>query len=561
MENNNPIKKPISRREFIRKSALSAIGAATLPSFLGMSGIIAKTTRPALFRPYPHPWMPPMNFIYTADQNVDPFQSGIHVTGDGIVVPEDLGARRFSVNCQWFVEGFGYCSLSADNGGEYYSLNDLGRRREFILNHEFAKSRIARNREVRQRYRSQGTQFSPEVIRLSGLAEEYLEGSTRHISDGEKCASLADKALYYALWSGEHIELEHARELINRNDRQDKVYFGCESRQYVWAKHEDFTKRFVELFNFATITHYLWDTWYELFEPREGVYNWGIKDNIVQWLLDYDITIEGRPLFWFHPIVTPDWLKTKNFSQLRSYVDKHVSNVVGHYGDRILHWEVLNEYHDWANIFNHTPDQITEIVRQACDKTHEVNPKVDRLINNCAPWGEYVARGRMARMDATRPLRTPRQFISDLMDAGVEFDTLGIQVYFGYRDLSDIMRMLERFEKFNKPIYITEIGATSGPTFETVVDRSMGISNRPYDWHRAWDEELQADWLEQVYTLYYSKLNVKAINWYDFSNFRPFIVNGGLVTERCEPKQSFHRLQELLGRWNHLPNNSKTRTE
>jgi len=543
----------ISRREFIRKSAIGITGALTLPPVIGLSGVVAKTSKPALFRPYPHPWMPPINFVYTADTNVDPFLSGIRVSGDGIVVPEDLGTQRFSVNCQWFVEGFGFCSLSADNGGENYSLKELGWQREFILNHEFARSRVVRNREVMQRYQSKGTQFSGEVKHFSDLSEEYLESSARHLLDGEKCAALADKALYYALWTGENVELEHARQSIEKNKRKDKVYFGCESRQYIWAKHEDFTKRFIELFNLATVTHYVWDTWYELFEPRESVYNWGLKDNIVNWLQYNEITIEGRPLFWFHPVVTPEWLKEKSFNQLKKYVDKHVSNVVGHYGDRILHWEVVNEYHDWANIFNHTPEQITEIVRQACDKTNEVNPRVDRLINNCAPWGEYVARGRMARMDATRPLRTPRQFISDLIEAGVEFDTLGIQVYFGYRDLSDIMRMLERFEKFGKPIAITEIGATSGPTFETVVDRSMGISEKPYDWHRAWDEELQADWLEQVYRLYYSKSNIKAISWYDFSNFRPFIVNGGLVTEKCEPKLSFFRLKELLTQWGQLP--------
>ena len=84
--------------------------------------------------------------------------------------------------------------------------------------------------------------------------------------------------------------------MIAATQRKDKVWFGCETRQFVWAKHEDFTKRFAELFNFATITHYVWDTWYELFEPSEGVYNWGIKDNIVNWLMRNGITIQGRPL-------------------------------------------------------------------------------------------------------------------------------------------------------------------------------------------------------------------------------------------------------------------------
>jgi GH35 family endo-1,4-beta-xylanase len=313
------------------------------------------------------------------------------------------------------------------------------------------------------------------------------------------------------------------------------------------------TKQFEALFNFATITHYVWDTWYELFEPGEGVYNWGVKDNIVNWLSKKNITIQGRPLFWFHPIVTPDWLKDKNFDELKKYVEKHTHNLITHYGDKVLQWEVVNEYHDWANIHNHTPEQITEITKLACDKAKEVNPKVVRIINNCCPWPEYAATGRMARMDATRPLRSPGKFIQDLNDAGVEYDVLGIQIYFPRRDISDIIRLVERLEKFGKPIYITEFGTSSGPTKELIATGEMKLPDEPYEWHRHWDEELQADWLEQMYTLYYSRSTIKAINWYDFSDFRPHIRNGGLIREDSSAKRSFHRLKELLESWNRLP--------
>ncbi|MEO8398884.1 MAG: 1,4-beta-xylanase, partial [Ignavibacteriaceae bacterium] len=202
---------------------------------------------------------------------------------------------------------------------------------------------------------------------------------------------------------------------------------------------------------------------------------------------------------------------------------------------------------------NHTPEQITEIVRLACDKTKEANPKVKRILNNCCLWAEYAAIGRMARMDATRPLRSARKYTEDLINADVDFDVVGIQIYYPHRDLSDIVRMVERFEKFGKPIYITEIGATSGATSETVFNNSLKIQNEPYQWHRPWDEELQADWLEQVYTIYYSRPQIKAINWYDFSDFRPFIVNGGIVREDCSPKMAFDRLKGLLSSWNRLP--------
>lgn len=497
--------------------------------------------------------MPTASFVYATDENDDPFKSSMEVRQEGIVVPADVGARKFAVNTRWYVAGFGYVWLAADNGGAYYSHEDYGKGHSFILNYEFARARVNRNQRVLAQYQKNGTIFSSEVKHLQAISEELLNEATKKRTDGERCARVADRALSYALWAGEKIELENARSEILRDSRSGGIYFGCETRQYIWAKSEQFTKRFVELFNFATITHYVWDTWYELFEPREGHYNWGVKDNIVNWLAENGIRVQGRPLVWFHPSVTPDWLKSKNFGELKKYVEKHTYDLVSHYHGRVLEWEVANEYHDWANIHNHTPEQITEIVSLVCEKTKETDPKVVRILNNCCPFAEYVARGRMARMDATRPLRSPRQFIKDLIEANVEFDVLGIQIYFPQRDLSDIARLLERLAALGKPIYLTEIGASSGPTRESISSGQLGLPQEPYAWHRHWDEELQADWLEQVYTIFYSRPYIKAINWYDFSDFRPYIVNGGLVREDCSTKLSFHRLKNLLASWNRLP--------
>ena len=543
----------ISRRNFLRAGALGASVLAVSPLQRAFSHHIALPPREIVFRPFPNAAMPPLTWAYAADEFEDPFKSAIEVRKEGIVVPESMGSRRFSVNTRWYVEGFGYVWLSADNGGEYYSLEDVRSEEPLNLNIEFAHSRVDRNHRVLARYRKEGTQFSPEVVSLVAVSEEFLRDASRRIREGERATALADKALGYALWAGEKMELEKAGSDIERMKTARSVYFGCETRQYVWAKSEEFTKRFVELFNFATITHYVWDTWYELFEPREGVYNWGIKDDIVQWLSRYDVTLEGRPLFWFHPTVTPEWLKTKNFEQLKQYMVRHARDLVGHYGDRVRQWEVFNEYHDWANIHNHSIEQITELTRLALDTTKEANPKVVRILNNCCPFGEYAARGRMARMDATRPVRTPRKYLQDLAEAGVEYDALGIQIYFPQRDLSDIARLLERLAVFNKPIYITEIGASSNLVAPAPSGAITAPQGEPFAWHRHWDEELQADWLEQVYTLYYSRPYVKAISWYDFSDFRPFIVNGGLVREDASTKQSFDRLKMLLTRWGQLP--------
>ncbi len=542
-----------SRRTFLKAGALGVAALTTSPVLARLSPLVRRTGHDLVFRPYPDERMPPVSFVYAADEHEDPFKSSIALQRDGIVVPEDFGDRKFSVNTRWFVEGFGYLWLSADNGGRFYSRHDVTGDGRFNLNFEFARSRVRRNAAVLARYEKDGATFSAEVKHLVALSEELLEEAGKRLGDGEACARTADHALRYALWAGETIELENARDVIARRKGPGGAQFGCETRQFVWAKSEEFTKRFVEPFDFATVTHYVWDTWYELFEPTERRYNWGIKDDIVSWLTDNGFTIEGRPLFWFHPSVTPDWLKAKSYEELKKYVEQHTHDLVTHYGDKVLQWEVVNEYHDRANLFNHTPEQITEIVRLACERTKDANPRVVRILNHCSPWAEYAAQGKMARMDATRPLRSPRKFLEDLAAAGVEYDVVGIQIYFPQRDLSDIARLLERMAVFGKPVYITEIGASSNLVAQSPSGAITGKADELYSWHRQWDEELQADWLEQVYTIYYSRPYIKAINWYDFSDFRPYMVNGGLVREDCSAKESFRRLKSLLASWNKLP--------
>ncbi len=546
--------KEMSRRDFLRTGATGAAVLAASPLLNRFPGAITSLPRLAkkgdlVFVPHPHPAMPAIDFVYASDEEDQPYKSTMYPGSEGIVVPEEFGGRRFGVNLRWYVEGFGSIWLCADNEGELYSLKEASGRKTFNLNLEIAKSRVKRNAGVFDDYKKSGTAFSEEVKGLMALSENLLEDAVKSAADQEKSTRLADKSLLHALWCGEKIELENAKTWIARKKIDGEGYFGCETRQYVWVKSEAFVKRFPELFNFATVTHYVWDSWYELFEPSEGEYNWGIKDDIVNWLSKSGITIEGRPLFWFHPSVTPEWMKTFDFAQQKKYVEKHARDLVSHYGDKVLEWEVINEYHDWANVLNNTPEQMTEIVRLACDTTAAANSKVRKIINNSGPFGEYVARGMMAgNMEADRPLRTPFQFLRELIKDGIDFDVLGIQVYFPDRDLSDIARLVDRFATLGKPIYITEIGATSGPSAASV-GSGQRIPQGPYSWHRHWDDDLQAEWLEAVYSIYYSRPFVKAVNWYDFADFRTYIPNGGLVLEDCTPKPSFDRLNEILTNW------------
>ncbi len=115
-------------------------------------------------------------------------------------------------------------------------------------------------------------------------------------------------------------------------------------------------------------THYLKADFID-FEPEEGHKRFAERDLILNALRQRNITVEGRPLFWMHSWVTPEWLKKKSYPELIRYLDNHIQQVIRHYGDQIEIWEVVNEMHDWANETGLTHDQTINITRFACEKS------------------------------------------------------------------------------------------------------------------------------------------------------------------------------------------------
>ncbi len=213
-------------------------------------------------------------------------------------------------------------------------------------------------------------------------------------------------------------------------------------------------------------------------------------------------------------------------------------------------WEIVNESHDRANETQLTPDQITNVTKLACEVAKDTNPKVGRLINNCCPFAEYVQLKKWGELDAKYPQRTPHQFMQDLVDNGVEFTITGQQMYFPYRDLADTIILIERLEKFGRPVQLTEVGASSGPSKTSIENGSLEISNEPYVWHRNWDQDLQADWMEGLYTMAHSKPWIEAVNWYDFVDPYSWIKNGGLIASpEGEKKAVYERLLKLKKEW------------
>jgi GH35 family endo-1,4-beta-xylanase len=564
----------MKRREFLKKSALAGAGVIAaanslfaLPELLTAKRTITRTEQgELLFKPYfvqkgsgphlgsiksfedigPAEWDFP-SWAFASDNEWDAFYSDIFVNNEGVKISDVNGRNKFGINVRWNVEGFGYIYMTADNEGEFYSLPAPGKQQVLNLNFELAKSRTAKNRERISAFEKEGWKPSKDLKPFIDLSEEYLSDASKNSVNAEKCAELAQNSLYYSMWAGEKIELEKAWYDIKKNGYRENFFFGCSTEEFSNMEPDVFMDRFTELFNYATITFFLGS-----FQKEENIYTYKDRDTQFKLLRDKGITIEGRPIFWADDCCTPEWLVKKSYPEILKYAERHTKEMVSHYGDGMYAWEIINEAHDYSNVHKLKPEQMVEVAKVIADTAKDIAPKVHRLINNCCINADYIQIINWKDYDKDFKLVTPNQFIKLCYEAGVDFTLTGQQLYYQYtnRDIADTIRMTERLKKYGKPVQITEVGTTSGPTKESVTSGAYKISDCPCTWHREWDPNLQGEWMEQMYSVMYSKPWIEAINWYDFVDPYSFIPNGGLMSNLDgDKKPVYERLKKLKERF------------
>ncbi|MBN1300180.1 MAG: endo-1,4-beta-xylanase [Melioribacteraceae bacterium] len=554
----------MNRRNFLRNSLL-ATGAASIgysSMFASQSIITSKSSRLSpergelFFKPYlvqkgagPHIY----DLVWATDPNWDTFYSDIRLEKAGIRISESGDNKKFGINARWNVEGFGYTNITADNEGDYYELPSKGNRNEFNLNYEFAASRVARN-ERRIKYLSKSGYIpGPEANGQHGLSADLVIKASNKIRMSEDCARLSQQALYHALWASEKIELDYAEYVFAKTGKRADFEIGCDARSFTHMDQDTFLELFTPLFTYANITFVPKSTAAIArdFEPQMGKHNFTLRDYMVDTLNEYGIKCQGRLLYWFHDCCIPDWMRGFTYDQLLKYAEKNTRKVVSHFGDRMYAWEMVNELHDWANEFNLSHEQTIELTRLITKVAKDAAPDVKTTINNCCPFAEYVQINQYSGGGkALHRQRTPVEFTKDILDAGIDIDIVEQQMYYPYRDLQDTILMIERYEQFNKPMHISEIGCPGGPVPEERKNRNGSeFIKEPYLWHHYWDEDTQADWIESIYTLIYSKEYIKAGNWFDFVDPYSYMDNGGILKSvKGDKKSSYHRLEKVVKR-------------
>jgi len=445
-----------------------------------------------------------------------------------------------AVSLPLMVEGFGYVWIYADNAGLGYRPGEVaGKTLSFPV--EAATSRIAAVAAAEEGSRGAGTRFSSDYLDRMAKARNLLDDAHQSHRDDQMRARLAMASLAEAMHAGEMLVVEHARSRIAASPRRKGFLFGCNGFGYR-DLGEPYAELFGALLNYATLPFYRART-----EPEEGKRDFSHAEKILEWTTRDGLAVKGHPLVWFHRAGIPHWLAGRSYEQVAATHRDYVRDAVGRFRDRIPVWDVINEAHDWANDFDYTPEQLVEMTRLACDVTREADPRASRIVNSCCTWSEYVASGRNYSRPIPHPGRSVLQYVRDVISAGVDFEVIGVQMYYPARDLFEIDRQLDRFCRLGKPVHITELGVSSA--VEPVKSDPITDVHWHRFWHgRPWSEAEQADWIEAYYTMCYAQPEIEAITWWDFCD-PAFIPHGGLVDEKLRPREGYHRLKKLIATW------------
>lgn len=469
-----------------------------------------------------------LNRLYFLGLDDEPIPHRDRTVEDGILTSQPPSGR-FAIALQLPVEGFGDVTLYADNQGRGFTPTDF----PLVLNGAFARDRLYRVNQACDRWQRQGYGIPQQVRDRLHRAQAYVTQASQ-TSDPQTQIPLWNNALVEGLWAGEEAALSRARQRIAHTPPRQGFKLGCNAFGHPGLGAE-YDRHFEALFTTATVPFY-----WKPFEPERGRPNYTEVDTQIAWLRQAGIAPKGHPLTWFHEVSVPDWVRPLPYEQVKAALHQRIVEITQRYGSQIPTYDVINEAHivPWGNELGYDQEQFLDLTRMACEAAKEGYPAVQRVINSCCLWARNVA-------IYGPPQRSPYQYLKACLAAAIDFEIIGLQLYYPDQDMFEIDRLLDRFVGLGKPIHITEMGCSSN----TGTDENSIMGEAEGMWHAPWSEQVQADWVEQIYTLGYSKPEIEVVSWWDLSDQAVFWPFGGLLNRENQPKAAYYRLQGLKKAW------------
>jgi len=334
-------------------------------------------------------------------------------------------------------------------------------------------------------------------------------------------------------------------------------------------KNDAYKKHFADLFNMATLPFY-WNAT----EPQKNKQRYA-KDSpkmyrrpAIDLCMEFCEAngIEPREHALAYEKFFPDWLKDATVPQVKQEFERRFAEVAERYGNRINTIEVTNEMR-WpegrgTTAFYDEPDYV-----EWCFKTAEKYFPSNQL---------GINEGTMEVWNSSlRPTDPYYLYIENAMLKGARVDAIGIQYHmFIQRDEEyartrqilnpqKLYKCMDLYSQLGKPLQVTEV------TLSAYSDKEE-------------DEAIQAQILENLYTIWFSHKNVEQIIYWNLVDGYAYVPTddpkviansqgnmtlgenifyGGLLRFDMTPKPAYYTLKNLIENKWHTAENLDTDTE
>lgn len=317
-------------------------------------------------------------------------------------------------------------------------------------------------------------------------------------------------------------------------------------------KNQKYRELFADVFNIATLPFY-WNT----LEPERGETRYEknsppiYRRPPIELCMEYceEKGIEPREHALAFDAYFPDWLSKLNLEETKAALEQRFKEISERYADKINNIEVTNEMErdHWVSCFYNEPDYVEWCFKMA----EKYFPNNHLTINDHTP---------VSWLDCCRASDKYYAYIEANMLKGARIDGIGMQYHLFYTreqeyektrrllNPESLYKHMDLYANFGKPLQVTEITVPS------------------YSWE-AEDEEIQAEILENLYSIWFSHPNMEQIIYWNLVDGYTHVWNpdprkikesqgnmslgqnyyhGGLLRFDLSPKPAFNRIKKLI---------------
>lgn len=324
---------------------------------------------------------------------------------------------------------------------------------------------------------------------------------------------------------------------IRRSTHQAPGLLGCVVDQTVLPAAGQ--EVFRQAFNTASIPMH----WKQI-EPTEGTYQWDDVDRLVQFCTEHRNILRGGPLIDLSEGGLPEWLAPwkNDFLNLPIFICDYIETAITRYQGLIRLWEV-SASGNTGGAFGLGEDHCLALVARTLEAAQRTDSDALYFIRVDRPWGEYQ-RGGEHRL-------SPFQFVDALVRSNLGLSGVTLEINAGYgpegcfaHDMLSISKLIDNWSQLQLQIHVN-VACPSSATPDPLADPRYSV--RDGAWRARWDEETQADWLEQLVPLLLAKSAVTGVFLSQFGDGQPHrFPHAGLINARGEVKKMFAPLRYQL---------------